>query len=142
MMKKLLAMILVLVMLATVFTGCNGGNELKVGVCQLMAHPSLDQATEGFKAALTAEAEKAGKSVSIDIQVAGEADLCTTVINTFTAKKVDLIMANATPALLAAANATTSIPVLGTSVTDYADTFANNIPTNVSGTSDAVPFAE
>ena len=142
MMKKLLAMILVLVMLATVFTGCNGGNELKVGVCQLMAHPSLDQATEGFKAALTAEAEKAGKSVSIDIQVAGEADLCTTVINTFTAKKVDLIMANATPALLAAANATTSIPVLGTSVTDYADTFANNIPANVSGTSDAVPFAE
>lgn len=141
-MKKLLAMILVLVMLATVFTGCNGGNELKVGVCQLMAHPSLDQATEGFKAALTAEAEKAGKSVSIDIQVAGEADLCTTVINTFTAKKVDLIMANATPALLAAANATTSIPVLGTSVTDYADTFANNIPANVSGTSDAVPFAE
>ena len=65
-----------------------------------------------------------------------------TVVNTFTAKNVDLIMANATPALLAAANATTTIPVLGTSVTDYADTFAGNIPANVSGTSDAVPFAE
>jgi len=51
-------------------------------------------------------------------------------------------MANATPALLAAANATTEIPVLGTSVTDYADTFAGNIPANVSGTSDAVPFDE
>ena len=51
-------------------------------------------------------------------------------------------MANATPALLAAANATTTIPVLGTSVTDYADTFANKIPSNVSGTSDAVPFDE
>ena len=51
-------------------------------------------------------------------------------------------MANATPALLAAANATTTIPVLGTSVTDYADTFAGNIPANVSGTSDAVPFDE
>ena len=51
-------------------------------------------------------------------------------------------MANATPALLAAANATTTIPVLGTSVTDYADTFGGSIPANVSGTSDAVPFDE
>ncbi len=63
-----------------------------------------------------------------------------TVINTFIAKKVDLIMANATPALLAAASATASIPVLGTSITDYADTFAGDIPANVSGTSDAVPL--
>ena len=73
--------------------------------------------------ALTAEVEAAGKKVTFDTQVAGDQNLCTTVINTFTAKKVDLIMANATPALLAAANATTSIPVLGTSVTDYAGTF-------------------
>ena len=144
-MKKILAMALVLVMLTAALAGCqasSSGNELSVGVCQLMVHPSLDEATQGFKDALTAEAEKAGKTVNIDVQVAGEADLCTTVVNTFTAKRVDLIMANATPALLAAANATTSIPVLGTSVTDYADTFANNVPANVSGTSDAVPFAE
>ena len=107
-----------------------------------MEHESLDKATQGFIDALTAELEAAGKSVEVDSQVAGEANLCTTVINTFTAKKVDLIMANATPALLAAANATTEIPVLGTSVTDYADTFAGNIPENVSGTSDAVPFDE
>jgi putative ABC transport system substrate-binding protein len=85
---------------------------------------------------------EAGKTVKIDVQVAGEAPLCTTVINTFTAKNVDLIMANATPALTAAAEATSTIPVLGTSVTDYNDTFKNNIPANVSGTSDAVPFAE
>ena len=83
-----------------------------------------------------------GKTVTIDVQVAGEADICTTVISTFTAKNVDLIMANATPALAAAATATTTIPVLGTSVTDYADTFAGKIPANVSGTSDAVPFDE
>ena len=86
--------------------------------------------------------EAAGHTVEFDTQVAGEANLCPTVINTFIAKKVDLIMANATPALLAAANATASIPVLGTSITDYADTFAGDIPANVSGTSDAVPFAE
>ena len=141
-MKKIIALVLVMVMLTAALTGCGGNKELNVGVCQLMVHDALDQATQGFSDALTAEAEKAGKTVNIDVQVAGEAGLCTTVINTFTAKKVDLIMANATPALLAAANATTTIPVLGTSVTDYADTFAGNIPANVSGTSDAVPFAE
>ncbi len=141
-MKKIFALALVLVMLTAALSGCAGKKELNVGICQLMVHPSLDEATQGFTDALTAEAEKAGKTVNIDSQVAGEADLCTTVVNTFTAKQVDLIMANATPALLAAANATTSIPVLGTSVTDYADTFAGNIPANVSGTSDAVPFAE
>ena len=143
-MKKITAIVLTVVMLAAMclsFAGC-GNNGYTVGICQLMVHDSLDQATQGFIDALTAEIEAAGKSVTIDTQVAGEANLCTTVINTFTAKKVDLIMANATPALLAAANATTTIPVLGTSVTDYESTFAGTIPANVSGTSDAVPFAE
>ena len=141
-MKKLIAIALVLMMLTAALTGCAGSNEFNVGVCQLMVHDSLDQATKGFSDALTAEMEKAGKTVNIDTQVAGEPDLCTTVINTFTSKKTNLSMANATPALLAAANATTKIPVLGTSVTDYNDTFAGSIPENVSGTSDAVPFDE
>ena len=144
-MKKTISLILAVCMLAALclgFTGCAKTETYTVGVCQLMVHDSLDQATQGFKDALTEAMESAGKSVEFDVQVAGEATLCPTVINTFTAKKVDLIMANATPALLAAANATTSIPVLGTSVTDYEDTFAGSIPANVSGTSDAVPFAE
>ena len=144
-MKKLIALTLALVLCLS-FAACGGESagktDFTVGVCQLMVHDSLDQATNGFKEALEAELKAAGKTVSIDVQVAGEANLCSTVINAFTAKKVDLIMANATPALLAAANATTTIPVLGTSVTDYADTFAGNIPANVSGTSDAVPFDE
>ena len=145
-MKKILSVILAVMMLASIccsFAGCGGsGDTYTVGICQLMVHDSLDQATQGFIDALTEAMEAAGKTVEFDTQVAGEANLCTTVINTFTAKKVDLIMANATPALLAAANATTEIPVLGTSVTDYDDTFAGNIPANVSGTSDAVPFDE
>jgi putative ABC transport system substrate-binding protein len=124
----------------TVFSACREKTDFTVGVCQLMEHPSLDQATQGFVDALKQELEKAGKTVTIDIQVAGEATLCSTVINTFTAKQVNLIMANATPALTAAAEATSTIPVLGTSVTDYNDTFGGNIPANVSGTSDAVPF--
>lgn len=145
-MKKMISMILVAAMLISVccaFTACGGDDgTYTVGICQLMVHDSLDQATQGFIDALTAEMTAAGKTVNFDTQVAGDQNLCTTVVNTFTAKKVDLIMANATPALLAAANATTSIPVLGTSVTDYNDTFKNNVPANVSGTSDAVPFDE
>ena len=144
-MKKLVSLVLVLMLCAAsclAMTGCGEKTDYTVGICQLMEHESLDKATKGFVDALNEEMKKAGKTVEFDTQVAGEANLCTTVINTFTAKKVDLIMANATPALLAAANATTTIPVLGTSVTDYHDTFSGNIPSNVSGTSDAVPFDE
>lgn len=145
-MKKIVSMVLALTLCVGAclsLASCGDkGADYQVGICQLMVHDSLDQATEGFIEGLTAALEKEGKTVAFDTQVAGEANLCTTVVNTFTAKQVDLIMANATPALLAAANATTSIPVLGTSVTDYNDTFAGNIPANVTGTSDAVPFDE
>ena len=144
-MKKIVALVLALMLCAgtcLALSSCGSKADYTVGICQLMVHDSLDQATQGFIDSLTAELEKEGKTVEFDKQVAGEANLCTTVINTFTAKNVDLIMANATPALTAAAEATTTIPVLGTSVTDYKDTFSNNIPANVSGTSDAVPFAE
>lgn len=144
-MKKLLTILLSLVVCCGAcasFAACGNGKDYTVGICQLMEHESLDKATEGFKAALTEELKAAGKTVEFKEQVAGESDLCTTIVSTFVSNKVDLIMANATPALLAASNATTTIPVLGTSVTDYEDTFKGNIPSNVSGTSDAVPFGE
>ncbi len=143
-MKKIISLVLAIALCATLclsLSACGDKADYTVGVCQLMEHASLDQATEGFVDALEETLAKAGKTVKVDIQVAGGTDLCSTVVKTFTAKNVDLIMGNATPALLAAANATTTIPVLGTSVTDYADTFANNIPSNVTGTSDAVDFA-
>ena len=146
-MKKRISNLLALLMctcLCVCMTACGSKADYTVGIVQLMEHESLDKATKGFMDALTEEMTVAGKTVEYDLQVAGEANLCTTVVNTFTAKNVDLIMANATPVLLAAANATTKnqIPVVGTSVTDYMDTFANAIPTNVTGTSDGVPFDE
>ena len=146
-MKKMISSLLALLMctcLCLCMTACGEKADYTVGIVQLMEHESLDKATKGFVEALTEELTAAGKTVEFDTQVAGEANLCTTVVNTFTAKNVDMIMANATPALLAAANATTNnqIPVVGTSVTDYNDTFANNIPANVTGTSDGVPFDE
>ena len=144
-MKKIISLVLALVLCigaCFALSGCGNKTDFTVGVCQAMEHDSLDQATQGFIDALTEALEAAGKTVTIDRQVASDISLCSTVINTFTAKKVDLILANATPALVAAAEATSTIPVLGTSVTDYNDTFSGSIPANVSGTSDAVPFAE
>ena len=144
-MKKFLSLILVLIICISSclsITSCGEKADFTIGICQLMEHDSLDDATRGFIDALTAEMEKAGKTVKFETNIAGEATLCTTVVNALIAKNVDLIMANATPALLAAASGTTTIPVLGTSVTDYSDTFKGTIPANVSGTSDAVPFAE
>ena len=146
-MKKRMTRILALLMCACFclsMAACGQKTDYTVGIVQLMEHESLDKATNGFIDALTEELTKAGKTVTFDTQAAGEANLCTTVVNTMTAKNVDLIMANATPALLAAANATTNnqIPVLSTSVTDYGNTFNNMIPENVSGTSDAVVFSE
>ena len=144
-MKRIVSLVLALTLCVgtcLALTACEKKADFTVGICQLMEHESLDKATQGFIEALEEELKKEGKTVAFDTQVAGDPNLCTTVINAITAKDVDLIMANATPALLAAANATTTIPVLGTSVTDYQDTFAGSIPANVSGTSDAVPFDE
>ncbi|MBP5208322.1 MAG: ABC transporter substrate-binding protein [Clostridia bacterium] len=113
---------------------------------QLVQHEALDAATEGFKKALTV---KLGEdSVTFDYQNAsGDTANCTTIVNGFVANKVDLIMANATPALQAAYNATQTIPILGTSVTEYGvalgiENLNGTVGANVSGTSDLAPLDE
>ncbi len=114
-----------------------------VGICQLVQHPALDAATQGFKDALT---EALGDAVSFNEQNAsGESVNCATIINGFVSSDVDLILANATSPLQAAASATSTIPVLGTAVTDYAsaleiDNWTGTVGTNISGTSDLAPL--
>ena len=123
----------------------DSGDSYVVGICQFVQHPALDAATEGFKDALT---EKLGDAVTFDEQnAAGESPACSTIVNQFVSSKVDLIMANATPPLQAAAAATDSIPILGTSVTDYAtaleiDDWTGATGRNISGTSDLAPLAD
>lgn len=119
-------------------SSCGEKVDYTVGICQLSDHDSAENATRGFMDAVTEELKKAGKTVSFNIQIAKTADLCEESVNELLENKVSLIMANSTPAVLAAADSTVSIPVLGTSVTDYNDAFVNNIPPNVTGTSDAV----
>ena len=118
-----------------------------VGICQLVQHPALDAATEGFKEALV---EKLGDKVTfIEQNASGDSALCSTICGQFVSEEVDLIMANATPALQAAASATATdgerIPVLATSITDFGsalgiDDWTGVTGTNISGTSDLAPL--
>ena len=115
-----------------------------VGICQLVQHDALDAATQGFKDALT---EKLGEgNVKFDEQNAsGDSANCTTIVSGFVSTGVDLILANATAPLQAAAQATADIPVLGTSVTDYATAldisdWTGTVGNNISGTSDLAPL--
>ena len=156
-MKKFLALILVAVM-AVSFAACGGNNDttsdtaskadekFTVGICQLVQHPALDAATQGFMDALKAELGE-DKVEFLNENANNEIPVCTTIVTNFVNKKVDLILANATPALTAAVNGTSSIPVLGTSITEYGtalgiDNFDGLVGSNVSGTSDLAPLDE
>ena len=120
------------------------GKVFEVGISQYVTHPALDAATEGFIAAMN---DKLGADGwHYDLQNAAEdIPTCGTIANSFVAKNVDLIMANATPALQAAATATGDIPILGTSVTEYGvafgiQDFSGTVGGNISGTSDLAPL--
>lgn len=141
-MKKLVS-ILIAVMLLLTASALAEGQTYTVGVCQLVTHDALDAATQGFMDALT---EELGDAVTFDVQnAAGDSNTCSTIVNSFVAADVDLILANATAALQAAVAATADIPILGTSVTEYGvaldiDDFTGTVGGNVSGTSDLAPL--
>ena len=119
------------------------GKVYNIGICQQLEHPALDAATEGFQAALK---DKLGDKVTFDVQNAqNEQANASTIANNFVSSNVDLILANATTALQACAAATTDIPILGTSVTDYATAleisdWSGTTGRNISGTSDLAPL--
>lgn len=148
--KKITAVALSAVMVGGVFAGCSAAKDdadktYKVGVCQIVQHPALDEATRGFKEALEKEF---GDKVTIDVQnAANDPATCATICNGFVSSGVDLIMANATPSLQAAMTATTTIPIVGTSVTDYATAldikdWTGKTGMNITGTADLAPLAE
>lgn len=122
------------------------GDSYKVGICQLMQHVALDAATQGFQDKLTELVEADGKTVEFDLQNAsGDSATCTTIVNGFVSSGVDLIMGNGTAALQAAQSGTADIPILGTSITDYATAldmsdWTGTTGTNISGTTDLAPL--
>lgn len=158
-MKKLLTILtaLILTLIAAIsFVGCKktgikinpDKEEYVVGICQLVRHDALDAATKGFKDALKEELEKEGRSVKfVEQNAQGDSNTCVTLMNSFVSQDVDLIMANATASLQAAYNATETIPILATSITEYGvalgvDDFNGVVGGNVSGTSDLAPLSE
>ncbi len=156
-MKKLFSIPLCFVLVFSLifcFAACTGSTteektttadeiSYKIGICQFSQHAALDEATQGFKDALT---EKLGDKVSFDYQNAsGENTNSTTICSQFVSDGVDLILANSTASLTAAASATSNIPVVGTSITDYASALGFTEWTgvtgyNVTGVSDIAPL--
>ena len=124
-------------------TADKSGKTYTIGICQLVQHEALDAATDGFKKALK---DKLGDKVKFDEQnAAGDAPTCSTICTSFVTNNYDLILGNATAALQAAVSATDSIPVLGTSVTDYGTAldisdWSGVTGKNVSGTTDLAPL--
>lgn len=156
-MKKRISLILAMLMIlstALLAVSCagNGGDakitvnsdgEYTVGVCQLVQHPALDAATKGFIDTL--KAEFGDKITFIEQNAQNDTTTCSNIVANFVSKNVDLIMANATPALQAAVGATRKIPILGTSITEYGvalgiKDFSGKVGKNISGTSDLSPL--
>ena len=148
-MKKILSAVMALSLAAATcvsLSGCGKKSaKYTVGICQLVQHEALDAATKGFKDVLK---EKLGDDIEFDEQnAANDSATCATIANQFVSNKVDLIMANATPALQAAASATADIPVVATSITDYATAleisdWTGKTGTNITGSSDLAPLKE
>ena len=147
-MKKLVSILLVLAMvicMASCGSEQASDGTYKVGICQLVQHDALDAATQGFKDALT---EKLGDQVSfVEHNASGDAATCVTICNQLVAEGVDLMMGNATAALQAAAAASATIPVVGTSITDYAtaleiEGWTGKTGSNITGTADLAPLDE
>ena len=148
-MKKVIAAVTALALTLTACVSLSGCGEKKakytVGICQLVQHDALDAATKGFKDVLK---DKLGDDIDFDEQnAANDSATCGTIVNQFVSNKVDLIMANATPALQAAAAATADIPIVATSITDYATAleisdWTGKTGTNVTGSSDLAPLNE
>lgn len=149
--SRILAVVLSAVMIGAIFAGCSGAaddGKYTIGVLQQQQHDALDRATQGFKDAVT---EKLGaENVEFNDQNAnGDVPTCSTIAGQFVSNKVDLIFANGTSALEASVAATGDIPIVGTSITNYATalhvddskwTGVSNI--NVTGTSDLAPLQE
>lgn len=155
-MKRFLVLVTTFVMgLTSVFLTACGRDDIiinpdkqnyTVGIVQLVTHDALDAATNGFKDALTEKLAEEGRTVTFDYQNASnDTTICNTIANKFVSSQVDLIMANATPALQSAYNATTNIPIIGTSVTDYGvalgiKNFNGTVGSNVTGVADLAPL--
>jgi putative tryptophan/tyrosine transport system substrate-binding protein len=151
--KKKISLILISLLTVSNLLGCektkdsasvNEETKIRIGVNQLVQHPALDSAREGFIEGLKEKGYEDNKNISIDYQNAqGDTATSQTIAQKFVADKKDLILAIATPAAQAVYNATKDIPTVFTAVTDpIAAEIAKDwrsSGTNLTGVSDMVP---
>ena len=143
--KKIITLLVSTIFVLSLAGCAKKDDTYTIGICQLVQHEALDAATKGFKDALT---EKLGDKVKFDEQNAqGDNSTCATIVNGFVSSNVDLILANATAPLQAAAAGTATIPILGTSITDYSTAldisdWNGTTGMNISGTSDLAPLKD
>ncbi|MEG2287345.1 MAG: ABC transporter substrate-binding protein [Ruthenibacterium sp.] len=156
-MKKLLAFALICVLSLALLAGCGAapsapstqeGNQttFKIGLLQLVEHPSLDEISAAIQSELTAKAAEQGLAITVDYQNAqNDMSTISTICQQYVADQVDLIIAIATPAAQGAAAAVdgTEIPVIFSAVTDpVAAELVDSLAApggNITGTSDALP---
>ena len=104
-MKKTKLPLLILPLSLFTLVGCNKA-KYNIGSCQLIKHEALDAATKGFMDAVKEQMPE----MKFDLQnAAGDSATCLTIANSFKNKNVKLIMANATPALQAAARLSSKV---------------------------------
>ena len=150
--KKFMTVLMILVLSMAMMTGCGTDDSrgdasqdkvFKVGILQLMEHPSLNTIRESIIAGLADEGYTDGENLEIDYKN-GQNDMTNmkTIAQAFVADKCDVIVAIATPAAQAVLSETTEIPIIFAAVTDPVDAelvdSLENPGGNVSGTSDEV----
>ncbi len=148
-MKKVTAILLVLAMVMMMLSGCgsknaeSGDEMFKVGIIQLMEHPSLDTIRESIIEGLEDEGYVEGENLKIEYQN-GQNDMSTmkNIAQTFVGDECDVIVAIATPAAQAALSETTEIPIVFAAITDPVGAgLVDSLDSpggNVTGTSDEV----
>jgi len=145
--KVVIALVLVVALAVAAFFIFRQEKQTVIGILQFVQHPALDAAREGFLKGLAEAGFEDGKNIKINYQN-GQAsqDTTSSIADKFVADKVDLVLGIATPAVLAIAGKTETIPILGTAVTDYVEAKliqSNEKPgLNVSGTTDMNPVEE
>lgn len=145
--KKVIFILVVLFSISLTACSTTSDKVVKIGISQLVQHPALDSACEGFIEALKEAGYEEGKNIKIDMQNAqGDVTNAQTIARKFADEKVDMILAIATPAAQAAANVTKDIPILITAVTDPVMAgLAESLDEpggNVTGTTDMNPVSE
>ena len=132
-MKKLLTILGLMLGLTTLSVAAE--KEIKVGITQIVEHPSLDAARKGVEKAL----KEKGKNIKIEYQSAqGDFGTAQLIAKSYASSKKDVIIAISTPSAQAALNATKTIPIVYTAVTDGAS--AGLKGNNITGTSDMSPL--